>query len=129
MKKNTQEKALVEMQDGILKKIKNFFRNLFYVKSDKKINETVGKGFLEEEKTVLDPGLEFKRQIKVDTKKESLRILKMKQELETGEKVEEEFCEQELEELREYYIQQIKIKKEKIQINKERILHIKALLS
>ena len=53
----------------------------------------------------------------------------MSKDLESGKIIEEDLCEQELQELREFYLDQIQEKKQSIENYKNRIMRIKAQLA
>lgn len=123
MHKNTYEKSLVKV--NIFSRIKLFFRNLFK-------NSTLEEGIITEnvieEKNSLVKENNFINNIKLSEKKLNLRLQKMSKDLESGKIIEEDLCEQELQELREFYQQQIEEKKDLIENYKKRIIKIKSQL-
>ena len=123
MHKNTYEKSLVKV--NIFSRIKLFFRNLFK-------NSTLEEGIITEnvieEKNSLVKENNFINNIKLSEKKLNLRLQKMSKDLESGKIIEEDLCEQELQELREFYQQQIEEKKDIIENYKNRIIKIKSQL-
>ena len=128
MNENTYEKSLVKIDNNIFSKIKMFFRNL--LKNNNTQEKIVNQNILEEQKES-NPILKtnFINNIKIQEKKVNLRLKKMQKDLENGNIIEEDLCEQELQELRELYLQQIEEKKQSIENYKNRILKIKAQLS
>lgn len=127
MNKNTYEKSLVKVDNSIFGRIKLFFRNLF--KSDiqeSTINENI---IIEQEKSNTIQENNFVNNIKIQENKQNLRLKKMSKDLESGQIIEEDLCEQELQELREFYLQQIEEKKQSIENYKNRIIMIKAQLA
>lgn len=123
MHKNTYEKSLVKV--NIFSRIKLFFRKLFK-------NSTLEEGIITEnvieEKNSLVKENNFINNIKLSEKKLNLRLQKMSKDLESGKIIEEDLCEQELQELREFYQQQIEEKKDLIENYKKRIIKIKSQL-
>ena len=81
-----------------------------------------------EEKNNLVKENNFINNIKLSEKKLNLRLQKMSKDLESGKIIEEDLCEQELQELREFYQQQIEEKKDLIENYKNRIIKIKSQL-
>lgn len=116
MHKNTYEKSLVKV--NIFGRIKLFFRNLFK-------NSTLEEDIITE-KVIEEKN--FINNIKLSEKKLNLRLQKMSKDLESGKIIEEDLCEQELQELREFYQQQIEAKKDLIENYKNRIIKIKSQL-
>lgn len=57
-------------------------------------------------------------------KKLNLRLQKMSKDLESGNIIEEDLCEQELKELREFYLQKIAENKRSIEYYRNRIIRI-----
>lgn len=123
MNKDTCEKALAKVDNSILSKIKLFFKNLF--KSNIKeriISEDI---IQEQEKNDTIEENDFINNIKIQENKQNIRLKKMSKDLESGKIIEEDLCEQELQELREFYLQQIEEKKKSIENYKNRIIRIK----
>lgn len=125
MVENTYEKSLVKFDNSIFGKIKKFFRNLFNKNKKKEcfITQTV----IEENNTQINKENLF-NSIKINTSKSNLRLEKMSKDLENGEIIEEDLCEQELKELRDYYLSKIQEKKQSIENYKNKIMQIKSQL-
>lgn len=123
MHKNTYEKSLVKV--NIFGRIKLFFRNLF---KNSTLEEDIITENVIEEKNNLVKENNFINNIKLSEKKLNLRLQKMSKDLESGKIIEEDLCEQELQELREFYQQQIEEKKDLIENYKNRIIKIKSQL-
>ena len=123
MHKNTYEKSLVKI--NIFGRIKLFFRNLF---KNSILEEDIITENVIEEKNNLVKENNFINNIKLSEKKLNLRLQKMSKDLESGKIIEEDLCEQELQELREFYQQQIEEKKASIENYKNRIIKIKSQL-
>lgn len=123
MHKNTYEKSLVKV--NIFGRIKLFFRNLF---KNSTLEEDIITENVIEEKNNLVKENNFINNIKLSEKKLNLRLQKMSKDLESGKIIEEDLCEQELQELREFYQQQIEEKKASIENYKNRIIKIKSQL-
>ena len=119
------EKSLVKVDNNIFSKIKLFFRNLF--KINKTEDNTVIENIIEEKNNSIKEN-NFISNIKLLERKPNLRLQKMIKDLESGEIIEEDLCEQELQELREFYLQQIEEKKQSIENYKNKIIRIKAQL-
>jgi hypothetical protein len=127
MNKNTYEKSLVKVDNSILGRIKLFFKNLFKSNiQESMINKNI---IVEQEKSNTIEENNFVNNIKVQENKQNLRLKKMSKDLESGKIIEEDLCEQELQELREFYLQQIEEKKQSIENYKNRIIRIKAQLA
>ena len=104
-----------------------FFKNLFKSNiQESMINENI---IVEQEKSNTIEENNFVNNIKVQENKQNLRLKKMSKDLESGKIIEEDLCEQELQELREFYLQQIEEKKQSIENYKNRIIRIKAQLA
>ena len=123
MHKNTYEKSLVKV--NIFGRIKLFFRNLF--KNSTLEEDIITENVIEEKNNLLKEN-NFINNIKLSEKKLNLRLQKMSKDLESGKIIEEDLCEQELQELREFYQQQIEEKKASIENYKNRIIKIKSQL-
>lgn len=119
------EKSLVKVDNNIFSKIKLFFRNLFII--NKTEDNIVIENIIEEKNNSIKEN-NFTGNIKLLEKKPNLRLQKMSKDLESGKIIEEDLCEQELQELREFYLQQIEEKKESIENYKNKIIRIKAQL-
>ena len=126
MKKNTYEKSLVKVDNSIFGRIKLFFRNLFKSNiQESAINENI---IIEQEKSNTIQENNFVTIIKIQENKQNLRLTKMSKDLESGKIIEEDLCEHELQELREFYLQQIEEKKQSIENYKNRIIKMKQLV-
>ena len=126
MNKNTYEKSLVKVDNSIFGRIKLFFKNLFKSNiQESMINENI---IVEQEKNNTIEENNFVNNIKVQENKQNLRLKKMSKDLESGQIIEEDLCEQELQELREFYLQQIEEKKQSIENYKNRIIRIETKL-
>lgn len=125
MNRNTYEKSLVTYDNSIFGKIKLFFTNLF--KNNTKIN-TTNSNIISDRTCSSTTKSNFVNEIKIPEKKGNIRLQKMQKDLENGIIIEEDLCEQELQELRELYLEQIEVKKQSIENYKNKILRIKAQL-
>ena len=127
MNKNTYEKSLVKVDNSILGRIKLFFKNLFKSNiQESMINKNI---IVEQEKSNTIEENNFVNIIKVQENKQNLRLKKMSKDLESVKIIEVDLCEQDLQELREFYLQQIEEKKQSIENYKNRIIRIKAQLA
>lgn len=127
MNQNTYEKSLAKVDNSIFGKIKLFFHNLFQNNiQESMINENI---IVEQDKNNTIEEKNFVNNIKIQENKKNLRLQKMSKDLESGEIIEEDLCEQELKELREFYLQQIEEKKQSIENYKDRITRIKTQLA
>lgn len=126
MVENTYEKSLAKVDNSIIGKIKKFLRNLFS-KNNKKECFTI-QTIIEENNTQINKENLY-NSIKINTSKLNLRLEKMSKDLENGEIIEEDLCEQELQELREYYLDKIQEKRQSIENYKNKIIHIKSQLA
>ena len=127
MNKNTYEKSLVKVDNSIFGRIKSFFRNLFKSNiQESTIRENI---IVKQEKSNTTEENNFVNNIKIQENKQNLRLKKMSKDLESGKIIEEDLCEQELQELREFYLQQIEEKKQSIEDYKNKIIKIKIQLA
>ncbi len=126
MVENPYEKSLANVDNSIFGRIKCFFRNLF---NKNKLEENISTENAREEKNIQDDKGNFIDNIKIPVKKPNLRLQKMSKDLESGKIIEEDLCEQELQELREFYLDQIQEKKQSIENYKNRIMKIKGQLA
>lgn len=127
MNKNTYEKSLIKVDNSIFGRIKLFFKNLFKSNiQEGTINENI---IVEQEKSNTIEENNFVNNIKIQENKQNLRLKKMSKDLESGKIIEEDLCELELQELREFYLQQIEEKKQSIENYKNRIVRIKTQLA
>lgn len=125
--KNTQEKSLIQVNNSIFSKIKNFFMNLF---KKKEIQQYVEESNTENEENIPNPILsDFRNEIKIEEKKPNIKLLKMKNDLMFGKITEEDLCEQELTELRELLTEEIEQKNISINNYKNKILNIRKQLA
>lgn len=121
MNKNIYERSLVKVNNSIFGKIKMFFKNLFKNNmQENMINEDI---IVEQEKN------NFVNNVKIKENNQNLRLKKMSKDLESGKIIEEDLCEQELQELKEFYLQQIEEKRQCIEDYKTRIIRIKERLA
>lgn len=123
MVENSYEKSLANVDNSIFSRVKCFFRNLFNknkLKENYTTKNVIGESNIQADKD------NFVSSIKIITPKLNLRLEKMSKDLENGEIIEEDLCEQELHELREYYLSKIEEKKQSIENYKNRIIKIKA---
>lgn len=125
MNRNTYEKSLVSYDNSIFGKIKLFFKNLF--KNNTRIN-TANSNIIPNKTCNSTAKSNFVNEIKIPERKLNMRLQKMQKDLENGIIIEEDLCEQELQELRELYLEQIERKKQSIENYKNKILKIKAQL-
>lgn len=126
MNENTYEKSLAKVDNSIFGRIKLFFKNLF--KSNVKEKNIIIENVIEEKNNSIKEN-NFINNIKLSDKKPNLRLQKMSKDLENGKIIEEDLCEQELQELREFYLQQIEEKKQSIENYRNSIVRIKAQLA
>lgn len=125
MVENTYEKSLAKVNNSIIGKIKNFFRSLF--NKNKQEENFTTRNVIRETNIRVDKD-NLVSSIKIITPKLNLRLEKMGKDLESGEIIEEDLCEQELQELREYYLAKIQEKRQSIENYKNKIIHIKSQL-
>lgn len=126
MNKNANEKSLAKVNNSIFVKIKLFFRNLF--KINKTEDNTVIENIIEEKNNSIKEN-NFISNIKLPEKELNFKLQKMSKDLESGKIKEEDLCEEELQELREFYLQQIEQKKQSIEKYKNKIMKIKEQLA
>lgn len=126
MIENPYDKSLTKIEKSIFANVKIFFRNLFYKNKQKENNIT--ENIIEEKNIQVDKG-NFINDIKISVKKTNMRLQKMSKDLESGKIIEEDLCEQELQELRVFYLEKIQEKKQSIDNYKNRIIRIKAQLT
>ena len=82
-----------------------------------------------EEKNIQVDKSSFTNNIKSPVKRHNLKLQKMSKDLENGVIIEEDLCEQELQQLRNYYLEQIQAKKQSIENYKDSIMRIKNQLA
>jgi len=126
MVENSYEKSLVKVNNSIFAKIKLFFRNLFI--KNKQEEKNVVQNFTEE-KDNQNYKDNFVNNMRISEEKANLRLQKMSKDLESGKIIEEDLCEQELQELRNFYLDRIKEKKQSIDNYKNKIIRVKAQLT
>ena len=126
MVENYYEKSLVKVDNSIFAKIKLFFRNLFI--KNKQEEKIVVQNFTEE-KNNQNYKDNFVNNMRISKEKVNLRLQKMSKDLESGKIIEEDLCEQELQELRNFYLDRIKEKKQSIDNYKNKIIRVKAQLT
>lgn len=111
---------LAKVDNSIFGKIKLFFQNLFKNNiQESTMNENI---IVEQEKNNTIEENNFVNNIKIQENKKDLRLQKMRKDLEFGEIIEKDLCEQELKELREFYLQQIEEKNNLLKIIKIELL-------
>ena len=126
MVENTYEKSLAKVDKSIFGKIKKFFRNLF--NKNKQEENFTTQNVIRKSNIQVDKD-NLVSSIKIITPKLNLRLEKMSKDLENGEIIEEDLCEQELQELRKYYLQKIEEKKQSIENYKNKIIQIKGRMA
>lgn len=121
MKKNTQEKSLVQVnENGIFYKIKKFFRNLFNRNANATNNYAIVKepeSIVESEKTKNS----FMESIK-NIEDEETKLLKLQKQYRSGEIKEEELSEEQVNSLCKLYDKQIANLKKSNDIRKQKLL-------
>ena len=121
MKKNTQEKSLVQVnENGIFYKIKKFFRNLFNRNANATNNYAIVKepeSIVESEKTKNS----FMESIK-NIDDEETKLLKLQKQYRSGEIKEEELSEEQVNSLCKLYDKQIANLKKSNDIRKQKLL-------
>ena len=123
---NTYEKSLTEVDNSMLGRIKKFFRRLF---NKNKLEENITTTNVIQDKNIQVDKIDFINNMKIPVKKPNISLLKMSKDLESGKIIEEDLCEQELQELRNFYLEQIKEKKQYIENYKNKIKRIKEQLT
>ena len=118
MEENTQEKNLVEKNEGLFSKIKNFFKNLFGKKSNVE-NTVVGNVSNEKEENN-----SFKESIKM-TETEETKLLDLQTRYRRGEIGESDLTEEQIDALCQLYDKQIEEIKKSIKIKEEKIAEYK----
>ena len=126
MVENPYEKSLAKVDNSIFCRIKIFFRNIF--NKNKQKENSITENVIEEKNIQVDKS-NFINDIKISVKKPNLRLQKMSKDLVSGKIIEEDLCENEIQELKEYYLQKIEEKKKSIENYRNRIIKIKAQLS
>lgn len=118
MEENTQEKNLVEKNEGLFSKIKNFFKNLFGKKSN--VENTV----VEDVSNEKEENNSFKESIKM-TETEETRLLDLQTRYRRGEIGESDLTEEQIDALCQLYDKQIEEIKKSIKIKEEKIAEYK----
>ena len=118
MEENTQEKNLVEKNEGLFSKIKNFFKNLFSKKSN--VENTV----VEDVSNEKEGNNSFKESIKM-TETEETRLLDLQTRYRRGEIGESDLTEEQIDALCQLYDKQIEEIKKSIKIKEEKIAEYK----
>ncbi len=118
MEENTQEKNLVEKNEGLFSKIKNFFKNLFGKKSN--VENTV----VEDVSNEKEGNNSFKESIKM-TETEETRLLDLQTRYRRGEIGESDLTEEQIDALCQLYDKQIEEIKKSIKIKEEKIAEYK----
>lgn len=127
MKENTQEKSLVQVnKNGILYKIKKFFKNLF----NKNTNTTNNYNIIEETESLVaseNKKNSFMESIK-NIEDEETKLLKLQNKFRSGEIKEEEFTEEQVKSLCELYDKQIANLRKSNEIRKQKLLEYRKKL-
>lgn len=118
MEENTQEKNLVEKNEGLFSKIKNFFKNLFGKKSN--VENTV----VEDVSNEKEENNSFKESIKM-TETEETKLLDLQTRYRRGEIGESDLTEEQIDALCQLYDKQIEEIKKSIKIKEEKIAEYK----
>ena len=121
MKKNTQEKSLVQVnENGIFYKIKKFFRNLF----NSNANTTNNYAIVKETESLVESENKknsFMESIK-NIEDEETKLLKLQKQYRSGEIKEEELSEEQINSLCKLYDKQIANLKKSNDIRKQKLL-------
>ncbi len=127
MKENTQEKSLVQVnKNGILYKIKKFFKNLF----NKNTNITNNYDIIKENESLVaseNKKKSFMESIKNIEDEETL-LLKLQKKYRSGEIKEEELTEEQVKSLCELYDKQIANLRKSNEIRKQKLLEYRKKL-
>ena len=127
MKENTQEKSLVQVnKNGILYKIKKFFKNLF----NKNTNITNNYDIIKENESLVaseNKKKSFMESIKNIEDEETL-LLKLQKKYRSGEIKEEELKEEQVKSLCELYDKQIANLRKSNEIRKQKLLEYRKKL-
>lgn len=118
MEENTQEKNLVEKNEGLFSKIKNFFKNLFGKKSN------VENAVVENVSNKKEENNSFKESIKM-TETEETKLLDLQTRYRRGEIGESDLTEEQIDALCQLYDKQIEEIKKSIKIKEEKIAEYK----
>ena len=125
MKRNTQEKSLVQVNENIFYKIKRFFKNLFNKNNDIIDNYTV----VENESTIENENKKnsFMESIK-NIENEEIKLLKFQKQYRSGEIKEEELTEEQVNSLCALYDKQIENLRKSNEIRKQKLLEYRRKL-
>ena len=127
MKENTQEKSLVQVnKNGILYKIKKFFKNLF----NKNTNTTNNYNIIKETESLVaseNKKNSFMESIKNIEDEETL-LLKLQKKFRSGEIKEEELTEEQVKSLCKLYDKQIANLRKSNEIRKQKLLEYRKKL-
>ena len=125
MKRNTQEKSLVQVNENIFYKIKRFFKNLFNKNNDIIDNYTV----VENESTIENENKKnsFMESIK-NIENEEIKSLKLQKQYRSGEIKEEELTEEQVNSLCALYDKQIENLRKSNEIRKQKLLEYRRKL-
>lgn len=127
MRDNTEEKSLiVANENGILYKIKNFFRNLFY-KNKAIENHTIIEHNIKESSEKENNKNSFMESVK-DIENEETRLLKLQKQYRNGEIKEEELTEEQINSLSVLYDKQIANLRKSNQIRKQKLMEYRKRL-
>ena len=126
MKKNTQDKSLVQInENGIFYKIKNFFKDLF-----NRNNNTTNYAIVKEDKSIVESENiknAFMESIK-NIENEETKLLKLQKQYRSGEIKEEELTQEQVNSLCVLYDSQIARLKKSNAIRKQKILEYRKRL-
>lgn len=127
MKEDTQEKSLVQVnKNGILYKIKKFFKNLF----NKNTNTTNNYNIIEKTESLVSSENKknsFMESIK-NIEDEETKLLKLQNKFRSGEIKEEELTEEQVKSLCELYDKQIANLRKSNEIRKQKLLEYRKKL-
>ena len=125
MKENTQEKSLVQVhENGILNKIKSFFKNLF------NRNTTTNYDIVKEDKSIVESENTknaFMESIK-NIENEETKLLKLQEQYRSGEIKEEELTQEQVSSLCALYDKQIANLRKSNEIRKQKLLEYRRKL-
>lgn len=121
MKENTQEKSLISVnENGIINKLKNFFRNLF------KKNKPIQKAILVEDSINNSIDGEQNRNIFMESIKnvenEDTKLLKLQKQYRNGDIKEEEMSKEQVSALIDLYDKQIENLRKSNELRKQKLL-------
>ena len=126
MKKNTQDKSLVQInENGIFYKIKNFFKDLF-----NRNNNTTNYAIVKEDKSIVESENTknaFMESIK-NIEDEETKLLKLQKQYRSGEIKEEELTEEQVNSLCALYDKQIENLRKSNETRKQKLLEYRRKL-